>query len=142
MSSQGEQSMRFKKGESGNPAGRPKGIADRRVKLRETLEQRAPDLIGKLIELALDGDTQALKICVDRCLPVTKSRDEPIEVSGLCDAQSLADQGREVVKHLGNGTLTPSEASAILGALASNAKLIETDELTRRIEALEARRGP
>ncbi len=46
---------RFKKGQSGNPAGRPKGIKDRRVKYRELLEQHTPALVSKTVELALGG---------------------------------------------------------------------------------------
>ena len=42
---------RFKKGQSGNRAGRPKGIKDRRVKYRELLEPHAQALVKKAVRV-------------------------------------------------------------------------------------------
>jgi hypothetical protein len=44
--------MVFKRGRSGNPNGRPKGIVDRRTALRELLAPHAQALIEKTVELA------------------------------------------------------------------------------------------
>ena len=64
---------RFKKGESGNPAGRPKGSKNAITLLKQSLElqlreQAAPDLggvLGKCMELALDGDRQMIKLLLE-----------------------------------------------------------------------------
>ena len=60
----------FEKGKSGNPAGRPKGIQDKRVEMRALLEPYAPSLIEKAVQLALEGDTTALKLCVEQDCPI------------------------------------------------------------------------
>ena len=65
--------MVFKPGESGNPSGRPAGLKDKRATYREQLEASAPELIDKIVVLALKGDLAALKICIDRILPTLKS---------------------------------------------------------------------
>jgi len=39
------------------------------------------------------------------------------------------------------GQLTPSEASALLSALAAQARIVEIDELEFRVEQLEKRYG-
>lgn len=65
--------MSFKKGQSGNPSGRPKGTKDKRTELRELLRPHAPVLVEKAVEMALDGDTTALKICLDRIIPAMRS---------------------------------------------------------------------
>lgn len=66
----------FEKGQSGNPAGRPKGIADKRTELKSLLEPHAPALVQKVVEKALNGDMQALKICIDRLIPPAKVQNE------------------------------------------------------------------
>ncbi|CAJ0691643.1 hypothetical protein KXR69_16090 [Ralstonia holmesii] len=52
--------MAFQKGQSGNPAGKPKGAKDKRTALRELLQPHAEQLVQKAVKLALDGDTTAL----------------------------------------------------------------------------------
>lgn len=65
--------MTFRKGQSGNPQGRPKGTKDKRTATRELLEPHAESLIDKAVELALKGDTTALKMCLDRLVPTLRS---------------------------------------------------------------------
>jgi hypothetical protein len=59
----------FTKGQSGNPAGKPKGAKDKRTELRALLRPHAEDLVAKAVELAKAGDTTALRICIDRLIP-------------------------------------------------------------------------
>jgi len=129
--------MAFRKGQSGNPAGKPKGARDKRTALRELLQPHAADLVKKAVDLALAGDTTALRICVDRIIPAVKAKDAPISLSGL--SGSLADQGRTVLDALAAGELTPDEASAVMGVISAQARIIEVDELEKRIAALEGR---
>lgn len=65
--------MGFEKGQSGNPSGRPKGAKDKRTELRELLQPHAPALVEKAVQLALMGDTTALKMCLDRIIPAMRS---------------------------------------------------------------------
>ena len=62
----------FKKGKSGNPKGRPKGIVDKRQKLRIALEERAEELLEVMIQQAFQGDAQIQKILLSRILPPAK----------------------------------------------------------------------
>lgn len=66
--------MTFKKGISGNIQGRPKGIVDKRIELRSLLVPHAEALVNKAVELALAGDSNALRLCIDRLIP--KAKDE------------------------------------------------------------------
>ncbi|MCU7807824.1 MAG: hypothetical protein KZQ73_08165, partial [Candidatus Thiodiazotropha sp. (ex Semelilucina semeliformis)] len=68
--------MTFKKGKSGNPKGRPKGVADRRTLFRKHIESKAEDLIKKVVEMALDGDVRAMKLCLERITPPMRPKDE------------------------------------------------------------------
>ncbi|WP_416047937.1 DUF5681 domain-containing protein [Cupriavidus basilensis] len=131
--------MAFRKGQSGNPAGKPKGAKDKRTALRELLQPHAADLVKKAVALALAGDTTALRICIDRIIPAVKAKDAPISLSGL--SGSLADRGRTVLDALAAGELTPDEANAVMGVISAQARIVEVDELEKRIAALEASNG-
>ena len=129
----------FEPGQSGNPEGRPKGIKDRRTELRGLLLAQAPELVAKLVEMAKAGDATALRICMDRLLPPAKAKDDPVSLPTLTD--SLADNSREVIKALAAGELTPEEAAIVLQALASQMRIIEADDIEKRIAALEQSAG-
>ena len=126
---------KFKTGRSGNPKGRPKGIEDKRAALRSLLEPHAPKLIAKAVAKALKGDTTALRICLDRLIPPIKARDAVINV-GKLDG-SLADRGKAVFDALSEGRVSPDEASALMQTLAAQARIVEVDDLERRIKSLE-----
>ena len=59
-----------------NPAGRPKGSENKYTALaREVMSAKAPEIVNKVIEKALEGDVHCLKLCLDRILPVHKAID-------------------------------------------------------------------
>ena len=62
--------MQFQKGESGNPAGRPRGARNRTtILLQKLLEDDGEALARKAIDLAKGGDLVALRMCMDRLCP-------------------------------------------------------------------------
>ena len=65
----------FVKGQSGCPAGKPKGARHRTTLAAEALlDGEAEVLTRKAIELALAGDSPALRLCLDRILPPRRER--------------------------------------------------------------------
>ena len=75
--------MKYEKGRSGNPNGRPAGVQDRRVALRELLVPHAKELVAKVVEMAKAGDAAALRICIDRLIPPVKARDDAVKLPPL-----------------------------------------------------------
>jgi hypothetical protein len=132
--------MAFKKGQSGNPAGKPKGALSRRTLLAQQLETHMPELLAKVVELAKKGDTQALKICIDRGLPAKKVIDELVDLGKPLDG-TAAEQGRIVLQAVGDGRITPDQAATLMTSIAAQARVVEIDELERRLQALEQASG-
>ena len=65
---------KMKKGHAMNPNGRPKGSLNKFTLLsRELMSTKGPEIVEKVIEMALDGDRTCLKMCIDRILPTTKA---------------------------------------------------------------------
>ncbi len=132
--------MAFQPGQSGNPEGRPPGIRDKRTAMRELLVPHAEDLVAKAVEMALAGDATALRLCLDRLIPPARAKDDPVSVPGL--SGSLADSGRIVIEALAAEKLAPDEAATILQAIATQARIVEVDDIEKRVAALEqATRG-
>ena len=57
-----------------NPAGRPKGSMNKFTALsRELMSIKGPEIVQKVVDMALEGDRTCLKMCMDRIIPTTKA---------------------------------------------------------------------
>ena len=126
----------FIKGQSGNPQGRPKGSGIS-AQLRQAIEGEAEAIIKAMIEQAKAGDMQAAKALLDRVLPALKPESQAIHLPELVAAPTLADKAKAAIDAAGAGDIAPSAASDMVSAIAGLAKIIETTELQKRLEALE-----
>ena len=130
----------FKKGVSGNPLGRPQGSRNKATLAAQSLlDGQAERLTQMCIDKALEGDMQALKICLDRLLPPTKER--TITCPALPQVEQIADLPKltqAILQAVTKGELTPSEAATLSTLAANHGKMLETMELEQRISALEA----
>jgi hypothetical protein len=73
--------MPFQKGQSGNPAGRPRGIVNRATALAQNLlSERAEGIARKVIELAEEGDMAAIRVCMERLVPLIRHQPVAVEL--------------------------------------------------------------
>lgn len=128
----------WKPGKSGNPKGRTPGTGDV-PKLRAAIAARVPEILNKLLELALEGDTGAARLLLERAIAPLKSI-EPTQPITLPDG-SLTDQGRAVLTAVAAGALAPGQGSQLIAAIGSLARVAEIDELEKRMTALENQHG-
>lgn len=130
----------FKEGRSGNPAGRPKGALNRTtLAMQALLDGEAEALTRKAIEMAQEGDPVALRMCLDRLLPVRKDRPVAFEMPAIPTTADMPKATAAVLAAVASGEITPSEAADIGRVVEAHAKTIEVRDLQERIERLEAR---
>ncbi len=133
-------STSWKKGQTGNPGGKKKGTG-KVSQLRALLDPHAEDLVNKAKNMALEGDMTALRLCLERLVPPIKIKDEPVTVEGLDGSKALVEQGQAIINALAKGEVTPSEAATLMQSVSSQTRIMEGDELERRITALESKHG-
>lgn len=122
---------KFKKGTSGNPSGRPIGSQNRATLLaKQLLEGETEQLARVCINLAKKENIQALRMCLERVLPIRKERSIELE---LPPAQNL----QRILTAAGEVRITPSEAQAMAEVVNSQAHLFATADMERRLQALE-----
>ena len=134
-----KQDSQFKPGQSGNPRGRPKGARNKSTVAAEALlDGESEALTRRCIDLAMEGDPTALRLCLSRILPVRRERTISLDLPALEGSQdSLGAIGR-VLEAVGAGMITPSEGQAVASLLETHRRTFEVEELEHRIEALEA----
>ena len=128
---------KFAQGHSGNPLGRKKGMLNKRTQLAKLLEPHAESLIQKAVELALDGDSNALRLCIERLIP--KAQAICSKDIGLLD-KSFTEKAQTIFNWMASGEIPLANGEALMKSLVLEAKVFETDELIRRIETLEEKK--
>jgi hypothetical protein len=129
--------MRFKEGESGNPAGRPRGSRNKAsARMQEMLEEKAEKLVGKVVEMALAGNIGALRLCLDRIAPTRKY--EPL----LCEMplQKTADAVAAmagIASAAVAGDVTADEAAKLAKVISLYVNSLEAHEFEDRLARLE-----
>lgn len=131
---------RFRPGQSGNPAGKPKGTRNRASALaEELLDGEAETMVRKAVELAKNGNITALRLCLDRILPPRHDRPVRFAMPVLNSAEDAAEAVGAIATAVAHGELTPSEAAELSRVIEAYVKALETSEIERRLKILEER---
>jgi len=129
---------KFAPGNNIGKNGRPQGSRNKAtLAIEKLLEGEAEALTRKAIELAKDGDMQALRLCMERLCP--PRRDSPVSVP-LPKVKTAADASKamaSVLEAVAEGDITPSEGTAIAGIIEHHRRAIETTEIEERLRKLE-----
>jgi hypothetical protein len=139
----------FEKGRSGNPAGRRTGSRNKAtLAAAALLAGEAEALTRKAVEMALDGDTMAMRLCMERVLPPCRERAVEFSLpaiegirNGEVKGPSADDVARAmdaVTSALARGEITPGEAEKIAGVVDTFVRAIETTKKSvSRLNLLE-----
>lgn len=127
---------KFAEGQSGNPAGRPRGIKDRRVLFAEMLGEHKQALFDKALELALNGNEQMLRLLLDRLLPA-KPKTEDESFDGFDKDKSLSEQLGIIKQAMNDGEITSDYAYKASQVIATQIKIDEYMKITQLEQRLE-----
>ena len=127
----------FSKGNKGKPPGALNKATRAAMAL---LDGEAEALTRKAMELALEGNIQALKLCVERLVPPRKERPVDVALPEFAGVESLPALTTALLAAVSSGELTVGEASGLSTLVANHGKVLELAELEKRISALEGKR--
>jgi hypothetical protein len=132
--------MRFKKGQSGNPKGRPVGSKHKAtLAAQELLDDEAQALTRKAIEKALEGDAVALRLCLERLIPIRREGPLSLKLPKVRGAADLPGALQAVMSAVAQGEITPGEGQALTAMLDAYRKGLELTDLEARVQNLEAK---
>lgn len=129
----------WKKGmPSPNPAGRPPGVIDKRMRVSQLLEDDADKVVRVVIDSALGGDVQAAALVLARIAPVLRAQAEKVNFAFDATA-SMTEQVRAVLQGIADGQVSPDVGKQIIESISALAGIKQIDELEQRLVALEGR---
>ena len=120
-------------------SGRPKGSRNKAtIAIESLLQGQAEALTQTAVKKALEGDSLALRLCMERIAPAPK--DQPVSFSLPKMNNSLEASGAagSVLTAVSKGQLTPIEATRVMGLIDSYRRTLELTEIEQRLQALEA----
>lgn len=107
---------RFGPGNRGKPAGARNKATQAALAL---LEGEGEALARKAVEMALAGDVTALRLCLERLVPVRRSATIQFDLPALEEANDEPAAARAVLEAMANGRVVPADAEVALKVIAS-----------------------
>ena len=92
----------------------------------------------KAVELALEGDTTALRLCLERIAPPRKDAPMTFDLPPMNSAADAAQAAGAVLNAVADGDLIPTEGAHIMALVETYRRTLETSSLEVRVLALEA----
>ncbi len=118
---------RFAPGQSGNPAGRPVGSRNKAtIAAEQILDGEAEKLMQKAVDMALQGDTVALRICLDRIAAPRKDRTVKFDLPPISSPADAEEALKAVLIAVAEGEMSPAEG-AMVSSLIEKFLRIERD---------------
>ena len=119
-------------------SGRPKGSRNKAtIAIESLLQGQAEALTQTAITKALDGDSIALRLCMERIAPAPKDQPVSFSLPKMKNALDASEAARSVLAAVSEGQLTPIEATRVMGLIDSYRRTLELTEIEQRLQALE-----
>ena len=119
-------------------SGRPRGSRNKATLAIESLLQgQAEALTQTAVKQALEGDSVALRLCMERIAPAPKDQPVSFNLPKMSNALDASEAAGRVLEAVSEGDLTPIEATRVMGLIDSYRRTLELTDIETRIAALE-----
>ena len=120
--------------------GRPKGSRNKAtIAIESLLRGQAEALTQTVVTKALEGDSVALRLCMERIAPAPKDQPVSFSLPKINNATDASDAAGSVLTAVSDGEeLTPIEATRVMGLIDSFRRTLELTEIKQRLQALES----
>ncbi|SRR5258706_12075612 len=116
--------------------GRPHGSRNRTTLIaHEMFQSHAPEIVNKCLELALQGDSGALRLCLERVAPVRSKRPVNLGSVPMGTVAELSQASDIVLRKVISGQLPILEARGMAQLIADRRKVLLIEEEEKRAEA-------
>ena len=121
----------------GNP-GKPKGARNKATQAAlALLDGEAEALTRQAVNMALEGDTTALRLCLERITPPRRDAPVTFDLPRMETALDAANAAGAVLAAVALGDLTPTEGTHVMALVESFRRTLEVTELEARMTELE-----
>lgn len=135
-----QEGSRFKKGQSGNPRGKPKGSRNKSSLAAEALlEGSLKKICRRIEEEAVNGNMHAAKMILERFLPPRKDRLIRIDLPEIKAYEDVLSASNFILSAVCKGEISPSEGESLSRAIALHAQILEANELEQRLQTIESK---
>lgn len=120
--------MKFEPGKSGNKNGRPKGSINKMSQLAKLLDPHADLLVAKVVEMALSGDSNAMRLCIERIIPRAREQATKIVVPDTKN-KTINQALLEILHSLHGQEITISELKGIIALVHDDEQIANNNSL-------------
>jgi hypothetical protein len=125
--------------EAGNKfgKGRASGSRNKRSVFQEALDNDGMQIIRAIKRLALKSDPTAMRLCMERLLPISKAWNSCFPLPSAETAESLTQAISAVMSAVAEGHLSAQEGESMAKIIESQRRSIETVDFDARLKVLE-----
>jgi hypothetical protein len=117
--------------------GRPRGSRNKSTLcLQELLGAHAEALVSKCVVSALQGDSTAMRLCMERLLPPLKNSPVQLPLPAVRNAVGVGKAMEQLVASVAQGQITPDDAEKLAKVLAIRAGQLGSEDGERQMDQL------
>ena len=134
--------MTFLPGQSGNPAGRAAGSRNKKTLAAEAaLSDHAQELVDDLVDRARRGEPAAMRLAMERILPVGRGRPLPIELPAVRSTEGALAAADVIMDALKAGAISAREAVDLLRVVEGLTRLTGAIAFIKKVARREVARA-